>query len=84
MIVWPAGGAIVAVTLTGLVTTAPSAGDGAVIDGGGGALGSGLGDGFGPPPAGALQVTLPRFEIWRRPPMNAPAWMLSVPACTPT
>ena len=66
--------------LTGLVTTVPSGGVGLVIDGGGGALGSGLGPGSGPPPRGAVHVTLPRLLIARSPLMKALAWMLSVPA----
>src|SRR5438309_180889 len=57
VIVCPAGGAITAVTGTGLVTIEPSAGEGLVID-----APRGL---FVPP--GGDHTTLPTFDMTRRP-----------------
>ena len=61
----PVGGANVALIATGLVTIEPSAGDGAVIVGAGGA---------------GFQVNVATFEISGRPLTWADAWIWSVPA----
>src|ERR1700694_2929680 len=78
VMVWPAGGVIVPLMGTGLVTVAPSAGDGAVIDGGGGPGEPGAG------PGGVVQETTVTFETVRAPAIVAVACTLSVPLLIPT
>src|SRR5260221_8086619 len=65
--VWPAGGAKVALIGTGFVTIEPSAGDGAEIDGAGGA---------------GFHVMVVSFDISGNPFTRAEAWIRSTPALT--